>query len=174
MNKKSYAFLHSHLEYPQQLHTAYISCILPCMVFPPKVEHRTKIKHNKISGSMAIHMYPGHSSFKFYKVIILHVLVELFLSKSFFNFMINNDIPNIFLYSHCSPSRGYPKKSLMSFSPCRAFLVNLPQKKSFLKNSPQQTNSRDTASFIWRISFICLRYCFIYLKNLIYMFEILL
>lgn len=37
-----FVFLYVHPKYPQQLHNAYTSCLLPCMGFPPKVEQRTK------------------------------------------------------------------------------------------------------------------------------------
>ena len=112
---------HSHSYMRSQISPtiAYIPCIILYVEFPPKVEHHTKIKY-KITGSKVIRICLGHFSFP-NKVISLHVLVELFLSKSLFNFMIKNDISSIFLYNHCSPSRGYPKKSLMSFSPAEHF-----------------------------------------------------
>ena len=104
-----HSYMHNQIS-PTNCILACISCIIPCMVFPPKVEHHTRIKH-KISGSKVIHVYLGHFSFP-NKVISLHVLVELFLSKSLFNFMINNDIPSI-LFAIIAPQAEVTLKSLL-------------------------------------------------------------
>lgn len=73
--------LYAHLKYPQQLHNAYTSCILPCMAFPPKVEHRIKIEHKYkdlrlFVSILDIPHFPN-------KVTSLRTLMELFPGQSF-------------------------------------------------------------------------------------------